>query len=254
MWLLRRENEPRAAPRPADVRVEALVLLLVHEGVGALRLEKAVAVDAIRALGRILDPVEERHVVRRPHGARRLLDALGPEGVRAQVLDEERVLPEARRVRRVREKVPVVAHGVSSERHELLALRELVQVEGDLLGSVGKLLPAVDAVLLPLLGAEVVQPVALAVRHGEVGLLDVGEHLGVQRVLKRLRRLHHRGRVRVLGLEVGGDLRVRLVAQPEVRIGSRLAVQRDDLVDALGHRRRRHGRGDGGLGKGGAGG
>src|SRR5450756_2722454 len=130
---VRGENEPRAAPRPADGRVEALILLLVYEDVGTLRLETAVAVDAIRTLGGILDRVEKRHVVRRPHGARRLLDALGPEGVRAQVLDEERVLPKARVVRRVREKVPVVAHGIPSERHELLALRELVQVEGCLL-------------------------------------------------------------------------------------------------------------------------
>ena len=240
----RGQHEPLPAPRPADSDVEALVLLLVDEDVGALGLEEAVPIDAIRTLRRVLDRVEERHVVRRPHGARRVRDALGPEGVRAQVLHEKRVLAEARVVRRVREQVPVVTDGIAPERHELLAFRELVQVERDLLRAVGKLPAAMDPVLLPLLGPEVIQPVALAIRHGEVRLLDVAEQLGIQRGLERLGGLHHGGRVRVLGLEVSRDLGVRLVPQPGVRVGPRLAVERDDLIHLLGDgRNRRRNRG-----------
>ena len=60
--------------------------------------------------------------------------------------------------------------------------------------------------------------------HAEVGLLDAPEHLLVERLLQRLGRLHDRLGVGVLRLEIRDDFRVRLLAQPEVVVVQRVAV------------------------------
>ncbi len=245
-------HDPRAAPRAADADVEPLVLLLVEQGVGGRGRPDLVPVDAVRALRRlVLDGVEEGLPVRGPRDARDAQHPLGKERARLQVLHGERVLAEARVVRRVREEAPVVRRAERAEGHELLPLGERVQVEEDLLGAVPRGLPAVDPVLLPLLRPVVVQERAVAVGDGQVRLLHVGEHLVVERLLERLGRLEDRVGVRVLGLEIGRDLRVRLLAQPEVRVGPRVAVQEVDLLHLLRHwwsgrNRRRLGWGVGG--------
>ena len=84
--------------------------------------------------------------------------------------------------------------------------------------------PAHDLVLLALFRARVIEVVADAHRDAEVGLLDAAEHLLVERLLQRLRRLHDRFGVGVLGLQVLDDLGVLLLSQPEVVVGQRVAV------------------------------
>jgi hypothetical protein len=108
--------------------------------------------------------------------------------------------------------VGVVAHVVRAQGHELLALGQLVDVEGDLLGGLDRpLLAAIDGVLLALLGARVVEVAALAIGDVDVGLLDPRQHLLVERFLEGLGGLHDRVGVGVLGLEVRLHLRVGLV-------------------------------------------
>ncbi len=82
----------------------------------------------------------------------------------------------------------VVAHRGAAEGEVLRALGQLVFVEEDLLlasGFAGRRelvaaaggSPAVDGVVLPLLGARVVPPRTPPGRHRHVGLLDAGLHL-----------------------------------------------------------------------------
>jgi len=94
-------------------------------------------------------------------------------------------LAEARRVGREGEEVAVLADVVSANTEELLPLGHLVHVERDLLRRLQiALLAAIDRVLFPLLGACVIEIIALAVRHVLVGLLDTSEHLFVERLLE----------------------------------------------------------------------
>ena len=191
-------------------------------------------------------------VVRGPgHGGHPFRDGLDHDPGR-EVLHVEGVLAEAGVVGGVREPLAVVAHRVVAEAHELLPLGQLVEVEGDLLrGFEGARLAAVDRVLLPLLRARVVPVAALAVGDVDVRLLDPPEHLLVESVLERQRRLHHRVGVGVLGVEVGRHVGVRLVPEPEVVVLAPIAVDLVDLRDSLGHGCRGEGRetfgGDGGI-------
>ncbi len=222
------------APRPADPHVERLVLLFVDEVVRAG--SEHVPVDPIRALRRfVFHGVEERPVVRGPgHGADLLRDRLQDRSG-SEVLHVQGVLAEAGVVGRVGEALAVVAHHVAAEAHELLPFGQLVQVEGDLLGSFeGLRLAAVDRVLLALFRARVVPEGALAVGDVHVRLLDPREHLLVERVLEGDGGLHHRVGVGVLGLQVGRHVGVRLVAQPEVVVHAPVAVDLVDLRDPLG--------------------
>src|ERR1035441_3757965 len=93
----------------------------------------------------------------------------------------------------VSEQVAVGADGHAAEGHEGFSLGKDIHVEDDLfrLGGIegrievctakgaGGRPAAEDGVLAALDGAGGVEPVALAVGHGLVRLLDVGEHLGV---------------------------------------------------------------------------
>ncbi len=233
------EDEVGEAARPVDADVERQVRLLVDEVVRVI--PDAVPVEPVLPLGGLLlHRVEERPVVGGPgHRADLLRDRLH-ELPGAQVLDEERVLPEPGVVGRVGEEARVVAHLVGPEGHEGLPLRQAVEVEGHLLGGLqAPLLPAVDGVLLPLLRARVVEEAALAVGHVRVGLLDAAEHLRVEGRLAGLRGLHHRVGVGVLRLEVGPDLRVLLLAQPVVVVDAALAVDLARPRKDPGHRRPR---------------
>src|SRR2546428_7005865 len=102
-------------------------------------------VETVLPLGVVLDRVEERAAVRRPDDRAGPLGPVGQKDTRSQVLDEKRVLPEARRVERVGQEVPVVAHPVDTDRDECEALAQLVQIERDLFGSLeAPPLPASD--------------------------------------------------------------------------------------------------------------
>ena len=229
------EQQVGLAARPRDVDVEALVLLLVEDGVGGLADDVAMQLE--RPLRVVGGGEEQRLVVGRPGHRSHLLGRVLEQLVRAQVADVEAVVAKPGRVDGVGDEVAVVADVQRAEGHELLALGELVQVQIDLLGRVEAPLPAaVDRVLLPLLGTRVVVEPAVAHRHREIRLLDPAEHLGVERVLQPLARLHDPRGVGVLRLEVGDDLGVRLLAQPEVVVGEAIPVQLADDRLLLGHR------------------
>ena len=82
-----------------------------------------------------------------------------------------------------------------------------------------------DGVLQPLFGARVVPPGAVAIGNGDVGLLDVAEHLLVELVAQVGEGRHDGVGVGVFGIEVGGDVGVFLVAQPGVVVGEGDAVE-----------------------------
>ena len=83
-----------------------------------------------------------------------------------------------------------------------------------------------DGILEALDGAGGVEPVAEAVGDGLVGLLDVGEHLGVELGLEVGGGRHEGGGVGVLGFEVGDDFGRVLVAHPAVVVVEGDAVER----------------------------
>ncbi len=210
--------------RPAGADVEQLVLLLVEELVlvGADHVPPEL-VGAFR--DSVFRRVEQRPVVGRPHNRSGAFDRLvgGLRG--AKVLHVERVLPVAGRIRRVRQPVAIVADLEGPQPEVAVALGELVQIEEHFLGPRHASLPAAAVrVLFSFLGARVVVILADARRHGEVGLLDPPEHLFVQGLLQAFGRLHHLFGVGVLGLEIRNDFRIRLLAQPEVVILQRVAV------------------------------
>ncbi len=121
-----------------------------------------------------------------------------------------------------------------------MILADLVEVQHDLLVGIQRaVLAGQDAILQPLLCARVIEVVALAHRDREIGLLDAREHLVVQLLLQRLGVLQERLAMDVLGLEMSGDRRCALLAQPVVIIDPRVAVN-GDLVRVLGGYRRCH--------------
>src|SRR5262249_34940175 len=88
---------------------------------------------------------------------------------------------------------------------------------------------AVDRILLPRLGARVVEMLALRVGRGDVRLLDASDHLLVERFLQFRRRRHHRVGGGVLFVHVGAHRRVLFLPQPEVVVFQRLAVHHDGV-------------------------
>ncbi len=244
------DEEELPVERLRDPDVEPLVLLLVDEVV--LRRPEDVPEDLVGALRlRVLDRVVEALAVLRPLDGGDALGRVRRDLPRAQVLDVKAVLAEPRLVRGVGEEVPVRAHRVGPEGHELLALRELVQVEHHLLRRVERALPAAEDRVLPTrLRARVVEEAALAIGHVRVRLLDAREHLVVEPLLQRLRRLHEGLGVGQLGIQVALHLRRPLVAHPEVVVHEGVAVDRGRVRVLLRHRRAerfRRGRGGGGL-------
>ena len=152
----------------------------------------------------------------------------------------ERVLPEADVVDGVGEQVVIVADREAAQGDELLVLAELVEIEQHFLGRFhAALAAALDGVLLAFLGARVVEIRASARGHGEIGLLDAGEHLLVEGVAEGLEVLRHRFGVGVLRFEIADDLGAGLLAQPEIGIDDGGAVAYLAVVDLRGDRRGR---------------
>ena len=219
----RRHEDHLLVERPSGADVEQLVALLEDQ---LARRADGVAEHLVGPLGyRVLGRVDERLVVGRPDDRADPFNPFGRVAPRAQVAHAQDILPVTVRVERVRQPVGVVADGVGPEAEELVALGELIEVEHDLFGAGHAALAAAhEGVLLPFLRARVVEVLADARRHTEVGLLDAPEHLLVERLLQRLRRPHHSLGVGVLSLEVGGDVGIGFFAEPEVVVGQRVAV------------------------------
>src|SRR6266542_5101539 len=121
-----------------------------------------------------------------------------------------------------------------------MSLGHFVHVESDIFRRFQvAFLTAEYRVLFSLLGARVIEVIALAIGHVLVGLLDAREHLFVERLLETGGRLHHRVGVIGLGLEVGQDVFVglRLVGHPGVIVRDRVAVDLRGLRSLPGGRR-----------------
>ena len=176
------DEDPVAAERPIGIEIVQIVLLFEDQRI--VFAAQRVAVKAPLPLGRVLDGVEDRLVV---GGPQHRADSFGHAGLDvaagAQVAHVQRVLAIADVVGRIGEQVAVVARLVCSEAHELLPLGHLVHVQHNLLIGVEGLLPRIDRILLALHRARVPVPAVVPVRHVRVGLLDVAEHLVVERLL-----------------------------------------------------------------------
>src|SRR5882724_8093569 len=86
------------------------------------------------------------------------------------------------------------------------------------------MLAVMKRILLALFGAREIEIAAQSVGNGEVGLQDAAEHLLVQLFLERLGVAKNYIGVGVLGVEVGDDLRIILIAEPRVIVDEAVAV------------------------------
>ena len=247
--LRRSDQQVALRPGPAHLAVERLVRLVVDEDVLGLRCAQRVPPDLVPAqrLG-MLARAEERSVVVGPDEvARHPRQLVVEQGIGGQVLHADGVDAAAFDVDRIGEQAPVGADLESGHLAEVAAFGQGVDVEQNLLpvdrrpgvdrrrgiehhGRVDRRRridrpPAVDGVLPPVLVSGVVEVLALAVRHRHVGLPDAPLDLGEQGLLQRLGRRHHRLRVGVLGLEMGGDGGVAALAQPVVVVDAHHAVR-----------------------------
>src|SRR5713226_1540811 len=108
------EEQEAAAAGAFDVQAKALVGFFVEQRIGLVVVE-GMAIEAVGALGGfVFDSVEERAIVGGPGRTGDALDALGGDFAGAQVLDLQRVLPEAGSVERIGEQEIVVAHSKSA--------------------------------------------------------------------------------------------------------------------------------------------
>ena len=206
-------HEPLAAARQVHRRIEALVLLLVHERRAYLRAER-VAVAAGRSAWRPRPPASRtasssRRSTRCWSRARRGRRSVSPV---TQVLHVQRVLAVAGAVGGVGEQ----ASRPGSPRTSATAMNAWPSASAFTSSSTcsgasgARRATAVDRVLAAFLGARVVEKVSLAVRHGQIGLLDARRASRRRASPKRARGRHHRVGVGVLGLEVARSPRDRI--------------------------------------------
>ena len=107
-----------------------------------------------------------------------------------------------------------------------------------------------ERVLLAFDGFGGVEIAAEAIGNGEIGLLDTGEHLVVERLLKGFGGFEDGVGVGVFGEEVLDDSGIFLFAKPGVIVDAKIAVE--EVLDgyASGDRGRGRGRGVGANGDG----
>ena len=182
--------------------------------------------------------VEEGPAVRRPGGA--VVDAghdVGQVGASAEIAEAKLVQLRAIDVLRVGDRVLVRASLDVAELEIFVAFGQLVGVENDLLLGVHRAAStAVDLVVEAFDGAGVGPPTLVEDGGREVGLLNSTDDLPIELSLQAGRRRHHLVRVGVLGLQVGDDLGVLLVAEPVVRIDALVAVRLDHVGPPRGGR------------------
>ena len=82
-----------------------------------------------------------------------------------------------------------------------------------------------ERVLLAFDGFDGVEIAAKAIGNGEIGLLDAGEHLVVERLLKGLGGLEDGVGIGVFGLEVLEDRGIFFFAEPGVIVDAKIAVK-----------------------------
>jgi hypothetical protein len=203
-----------------------LVLFFVDELVVLSRLADRVAEQLVRPLGGVFGDVEDGPVVGRPGEAGHFHEAVFEQLAGLQIFDREIVFAKAGRVGDVGVQSPVVARTLRTNRNELFAFRQPVDVEQDFLGTgQAALLSAIDGVLLALFGAAVVPVPVVADRHAQVGLLDVREHLAVKLLFEWFQTFRESFAVHVLALDVLDNFRIGFFLDPVIRIVDGLAVE-----------------------------
>ena len=236
----RDQKDVGVAERFVGSDIKFLVRFFVDENVGGGR-TCSVAIETILPFfDGIFLGVEDRLIVFSPdHGA----DPFGVIGQRlaaAEIFDREIVLPESCVVVAISEQVAVRADSECRNRHEDLALREFVDIKKDLFGRVhAGFFAAANGVLLAGLDARVIEVVAFAVWNFDVGFFHAAQHLVIELFLEGLGGFHHRVGVGVFGFEIGTHFGIRFVAQPEIVVGERAAVDFGDVRDFLRDRWRR---------------
>ena len=217
--------------RELDAHLVALVLFLGDENVIARLGAQPVPPDLERPHRLVRPDVEERPAVRGPRGA--VVDAVDhivAVVTRTQVAKAQRVQLGAVDVHGVRDEALVGAALHVAELEVLVARRQLVAVEHDLLGRVHRTsTPAVDLVVEALHRAGVAPPPLVERRGRCVGLLHPADDLVVEPVLQVGALGHDAVGICVLGLQVGDHVWVRLVAKPVVGVDAAIAVGLEDL-------------------------
>ena len=200
------ENQVLAVARLADADIVEFVLLVVEQ-IEFGRAED-VAEQFVAAFGDVvLGGQEERLVVGGPgHGG----DARGGVGEGlpvAQILHLQGVLAEAGVIDGVGQKILVVGDHEAAEADEFPVLAEGVEVEQNFFGGFhAALAAALYGVLLAFFGARVVEILAAAGGDGEIGLLDMPQHLLIDGVAEGLQIAGHGLGVGVFRLQVLHDL------------------------------------------------
>ncbi len=245
-----RADQEAVAAGASHAGPEPLVRLVEDDDVVLHRGAEQVTPDLVGPPGVVGGRVEQRGAVTVPgaaaHGVR---DLVGEQLAGAQVLDLEQVALVADDIGAEREQPAVRAHRDRAEREEVVPLRQLVGVEEHLLAGyvdvgvelgrgpvVGPLCraTAARAVLLVLVGAPVVPPLADPRGHGEVSLLGVGADLLEDLCAQSVEVRRAGGRPGVLRLEVGEGVGGVRVAQPLVLVDHGVAVVVPGRGDALG--------------------
>jgi hypothetical protein len=135
------------------------------------------------------------------------------------------ILPKSGRIGRVRQQVSVIADILRADAEELLSFRQFVGVQDHFFRGVEDfLLAAKNLVLFALLVTVVVPIRAAAHGHAEVGLFDMAENFGVEFLLNCFEGLGHRRCVCVFCFQIRRDVRRALLAEPEVRVAQRVAL------------------------------
>ena len=238
----------------ADAHVEAVVLLLVDDGVGAGRGAQHVLLHAHgQQRFRIVLDVQHGAVVVGPDQvAGAAGDHVGQHLAGGQVLEADRVLAATDVIIGPGQQLVVLTHFHRADAEVALAGSHRIDVQQDFFGRVHAALAArMDRVVLAGLEAAVVPVAALTRRHAGIVLLDAADDLLVQGVFQWLQRCQQLVGIGILGLQVGQHVLVLalVVAQPVVVIAAGRAERRLDHMRVLGGiRRNRQG---GGVGSGG---
>ena len=200
--------------------------------------------DLVRTHRRVGPDVEEGRVVGGP--GRAVVNALDdvPQVLAGvEVPEAELVQLRSVDVGRIGEEIFVRAPLDVAELEVVVAFRELVGVENDLLGGVHRpTAPAVDLVVEAFHRPGVGQPTLEQGRRGGVRLLDPPDDLAVQTFLEVACARRHGVGIGIFGFEVGDHLRVVLVTQPVVGVDASVPIGLEDLGTHGGDRRA--GRGD----------
>ena len=179
------DHDILAVARAARAQIEPFVGLFQHQHVVRHRRPQPMPVQLeLPLLHLILDRIKQCPVVGRPHDRPHAFPRFRQELACPQVLDMQRVLPEACGVGRIGQQAAVVGDVHAAQGHKVVPRRERFHIEDHLLRRSRKRFPraalaAVHRVLRALGGARVVPVLAFARGHAYVGLLDVRQQFAV---------------------------------------------------------------------------